>query len=60
MNILCGLVAIGLIVSFTAVNLFFPYAILVLSVGIGLASFLGIPFDFLTPDRKRECRLGYC
>jgi hypothetical protein len=60
MNVFCALIYIGLIVGFTAVNLFFPYAILILVVGIGLAAFLGIPCGFLTRDRKGECRLGYC
>jgi hypothetical protein len=60
MKVFCGMAIVGLIVAFTAVNLFLPYAVLVLAAGIGLARIVGIPCGFLTRDPKRECRLGYC
>jgi hypothetical protein len=60
MNAVSALVAIALIVVFTAVNLFVPYALIVFGLGIGLAAFLGIPCGFITPGRTSECRLGYC
>jgi len=56
----CALAAVLLVVAFTAVNLFIPYALLILAFGIGLAVFVGVPCGFLTRGRKGECRLGYC
>jgi hypothetical protein len=60
MNLLCALAAIGLLIGFTAVNLFLPYAILVLGAGMGAAVLLGIPCGLLDRDRSGECRLGSC
>jgi len=56
----CALVALAFVLLFTAVNLFLPYALIVLAAAIGLAAVLGIPCGLLQRDRKGECRLGFC
>jgi hypothetical protein len=57
---ICAFVALAFLALFTAVNLFLPYALIVLAAAIGLAALWGIPCGFLTHDRKGECRLGFC
>lgn len=60
MKILCAGAAIAFLIAFTAVNLFIPYALVVIGLAVGFSAFLGIPCGFLTRDHKGECRLGYC
>ena len=56
MNYLCGIAALALLVTFSAVNLFLPYALLVFALIIGLAFACG------TVKRRtgKECPLGFC
>jgi hypothetical protein len=52
--------AVVIALAFTAVNLFIPYALLVLlAAGIVAAAF-GIPCGIFSRGRQGECRLGYC
>jgi hypothetical protein len=60
MKMICAWTAIALVIAFTAVNLFIPYALVVFGLAIGMGYFLGIPCGLLTRGRKGECRLGYC
>jgi hypothetical protein len=60
MKSICALVALAFLFVFTAVNLFIPYALIVLAAAIGLSAVLGIPCGWWTRDRKGECRLGIC
>jgi hypothetical protein len=60
MKPVCALAALAFLVMFTAVNLFLPYALIVLAAAIGLAAVLGIPCGLLQRDRKGECRMGFC
>jgi len=59
MNAFCAWVAIIFLLALTAVNLFVPYALIVLAAAIGLSTLLGIPCGWLARDRKGECLLGF-
>jgi hypothetical protein len=56
-NIICLSLAVLLIIAFTAVNLFLPYALIVAGAFIGLGLTCGI-----IKRRKRgaQCFLGFC
>ena len=56
MKYLCIIAAVSLLVIFTAVNLFLPYALLVLALFIPL----GFACKVISRSRGRECRLGFC
>ncbi len=56
MKSICGLAAIILILAFTAVNLFLPYALAVFTLFIGLAFVCGV----VKRRTKQECPLGFC
>jgi hypothetical protein len=56
MKNLCIFIALGLLVAFTAVNLFLPYALLVLALFIPL----GFACKVISRSQKKECRLGFC
>ena len=56
MNNLCAVIAVVLLVAFSAVNLFLPYAIAVLALMFGLAYACKV----IQRSRNRECRLGFC
>jgi hypothetical protein len=60
LNIFCALAAIAILVVFSAVNLFIPYALIVLVLAIGMVAFFGISCGLLNRDQKSECWLGYC
>ena len=60
MNILCATATIVLLIAFSAVNLFIPYALAVIFLAIGLAAVLGVPCGLMADDPKGECRLGFC
>ena len=48
----CTIAAIVLLIAFSAVNLFLPYALIVLG--------LGYACKVIQRSRNRECRLGFC
>ena len=56
MNNICIVIAVGLLIAFTAVNLFFPYALLVLALFIPL----GFACQVIGRSSKKECPLGFC
>ncbi len=56
MKNICIVFAVGLLIAFTAVNLFFPYALLVLALFIPL----GFACKVISRSTKNECRLGFC
>lgn len=56
MNYICTVAAITLLIIFSAVNLFLPYAILTLGLLLGL----GFACKIIQKSRNRECRLGFC
>jgi len=56
MKNICVILAIGLAVLFSAVNLFLPYALLVIAGFVALALSCGV----IKKSRNRECRLGFC
>ncbi len=56
MRYLCGITAVILLLAFSAVNLFLPYALVVFAVMIGLAFACGI----VKRRTKQECPLGFC
>lgn len=56
MNQICTIAAIALLVLFSAVNLFLPYAIVVVGLFLGL----GFACKAIQRSRNRECRLGFC
>ena len=56
MKTICMLTAVALLVGFTALNLFLPYAVLV----IALAIVIGLPCKVFVRSHKNECRLGFC
>jgi len=56
MNSACAIAAIVLLIAFSAVNLFIPYALVVL----GLMFALGYSCKVISRSRNRECRLGFC
>jgi hypothetical protein len=60
MKMICASVAVLLLLAFTAVNLFIPYALIVLGVAVGMAYLFGLPCGVITRARRGECRLGYC
>ena len=60
MKAICAASAILILAAFTAVNLFLPYALLVLAAGAGAAYALGIPCGILSGDKGPSCRLGTC
>lgn len=60
MKTLCTFAAFAFMIAFSAVNLFIPYALLVLALAVGMIVYLGVPCGFLARDRKGECRLGVC
>lgn len=60
MKAFCAWVAFIFLTVLTAVNLFVPYALMVLAAAVGLSVFLGVPCGWLTRGRKGECRPGFC
>ena len=56
MKNLCIIAAIVLLVAFSAVNLFIPYALAVLALLFGL----GYACKVIQRSRNRECKLGFC
>ncbi len=56
MKSICGLAAVILLLAFTAVNLFLPYALVVLALFVGLAFACGV----VKRRTKQECPLGFC
>lgn len=56
MKSICGIAAIILLIAFSAVNLFLPYALAVFALFIGLAFVCGI----VKRRSKQECPLGFC
>jgi hypothetical protein len=60
MKMVCAFVAVVLLLAFTAVNLFIPYALILLGLAAGMAFLFGIPCGLFARDRKGECRLGIC
>lgn len=56
MKSICLAIAVSLLVLFTAVNLFLPYGLLVLSLFIPL----GFACKVISRSKKQECRLGFC
>jgi hypothetical protein len=52
----CAALAVGLLVLFSAVNLFIPYALLALGALVGL----GFACRVVSRARRSECRLGFC
>ena len=56
MSYFCGVIAVILLLAFSAVNLFLPYALVVFAVMIGLAFACGI----VKRRTGKECPLGFC
>ena len=56
MKSICILTAAALLVVFTALNLFLPYAVLV----IALAIVIGLPCKVFVRSHKDECRHSFC
>jgi 4-hydroxybenzoate polyprenyltransferase len=56
MRYFCGLAAVILLIAFSAVNLFLPYALGVFAVMIGLAFACRI----VKRRTRQECPLGFC
>jgi hypothetical protein len=56
MKELCVGLAILLLLLFSAVNLFIPYALVVLGLFIGL----GFICQVIKKSSKKECPLGFC
>ena len=56
MKNICLLAAAALLVAFTAVNLFLPYAVLLLLIGAAV----GFPCKLFKGARKTECLLESC
>jgi len=54
---LCISITIFLVLAFTAVNLFLPYALLVIALFVGLALACGM---IKRRGRSSECPLGFC
>lgn len=52
----CTIAAVVLLIAFSAVNLFLPYALIVLGLLFGL----GYACKVIQRSRNRECRLGFC
>ena len=53
---LCGFLALGLLVLFSTVNLFLPYALLIIGAILGL----GYACRTFSRSEKRECMFGMC
>ncbi len=60
MNAICAVSALFILAAFTAVNLFIPYALLVLALGAAAAYAFGIPCGILAGRKDASCRLGAC
>ncbi len=60
MKAICAFSAIGILAAFTAVNLFIPYALLVLALGAAAARAFGIPCGIFSGKKGSSCRLGTC
>jgi hypothetical protein len=56
MKSICGLAALILLLAFSAVNLFLPYALAVLALFVGLAFVCGL----VKRRTKQEYPLGFC
>ena len=56
-NVICLTLAVLLILAFTAVNLFLPYALVVAGVFVGLGFACGM---IKRRGRSAECPLGFC
>jgi hypothetical protein len=56
-NALCIFAAVLLLLAFPAVNLFLPYALLVLGLFVGLGFTCGL---IKRRTRGAECPLGFC
>ena len=56
MKNICVIAAIVLLLVFSAVNLFIPYALAVLAMMFGL----GYACKVIQRSRNKECRLGFC
>lgn len=56
-NAICLALAAFLLLAFTAVNLFLPYALVVLGAFIGLGFACGI---IKRRSRSAQCPLGFC
>ena len=56
MKNICTVIAVGLLIAFSAVNLFLPYALLVLALFIPL----GFACQGSGRSTRKECRLGFC
>jgi hypothetical protein len=56
MRNICLVIAVALLVAFSAVNLFIPYALLVLALFIPL----GFACRVISRSSKQECRMGFC
>ncbi len=56
MKHICITAAIVLLIAFSAVNLFIPYALVVLALLFGL----GYACKVIQRSRNRECKLGFC
>ena len=60
MKIACALMAVVFLLAFSAVNLFIPYALILLGLAAGIAYLFGVPCGLFNRGRKGECRLGVC
>ena len=56
-NAICLTLAVLLVIAFTAVNLFLPYALVVAGAFIGLGFTCGI---IKRRSRSAQCPLGFC
>jgi hypothetical protein len=56
-NAICSTLAVLLVIAFTAVNLFLPYALVVAGAFIGLGFACGI---IKRRRRSAQCPLGFC
>jgi hypothetical protein len=56
MKSMCAIAAIALLIAFSAVNMFIPYAL----IGLALLVGLGYSCKIIQRSRGRECRLGFC
>lgn len=56
-NIVCIVAAILLLIAFSAVNLFLPYALLIAGLFVGLGFACGL---IKRRTRSPECPLGFC
>ena len=56
MKNICLVIAVVLLIAFSAVNLFLPYALLVLALFIPL----GFACKVIGRSSKKECPLGFC